>query len=76
MFDIYELNRRRAEALVLVQALGLANTPFTLEGRVKADAQYRLAQDAWLAAEREYRRAIDGLSAEELRELVKETERE
>lgn len=71
MPDIRALNRRRAEAAAIVQTLGHANQPADLDERLKADARYRLAQDALSRAENEYQTALAVLSTEELAALAK-----
>lgn len=71
MTDINELNSRRAKAALHVEILGYANQPSDLEDRLKADARYRLAEDAHQRAEREYQDAIARLSTDELIELTK-----
>ena len=71
MADIHELNRKRAEAAEVVQALGYANQPVDLEDRLKADVRYRLAADAHHRAEGEYQDALAKLSTDELLAMAK-----
>ena len=71
MEDINELNKRRCETALVVQALGLGNTPTKYEDRLKSDAQYRLAQDAADRAEREYRDALAKLSTDDLMTILR-----
>ena len=71
MSDIMELARRRAETRAYYEGLGRMNVAgLTIEEQIASAARYRLASDAYLAADREYRAAIDGLSAEKLAELA------
>lgn len=67
---IQELNERRAAAAFRLQCLGMANTPTKTEDRLKSDAAYRLAEDAWHRAEVEYRTALATLSTDELMALA------
>jgi hypothetical protein len=70
----YERIRGLAEKVARAQNyarnLGAMNTPTDLKARIAGDAQYRLAQDALAAAEKEYWDAMGHLSADELNELV------
>lgn len=70
----YERIRGLAEKVASAQnyarTLGVMNTPTDYKERIASDAQYRLAQDALAAAEKEYRDAMGHLSADELNELV------
>lgn len=71
MSRIKELAETRAKAAQYVQNLGMMNTyGRTPDEEIAASAQYRLAQDAWMKAEADYRDAIAGLSAEELMSLA------
>jgi hypothetical protein len=67
---IQELNERRASASFRLQCLGMANTPTKIEDRLKADAAYRLAEDAWYRAEVEYRTALAAISTDDLMALA------
>ena len=52
--------------ILLASMLIGAYTPTKTEDRLKADAAYRLAEDAWHRAEVEYRTALAALSTDEL----------
>lgn len=67
---IKQLAERRASAQRRVHNLGIMNTADTVEKRIAADVQYRLARDAADAAEREYQELMRGLSAADLEQLV------
>ncbi len=64
--DIYELNKRRAEAQAHVYYLGMMNQPVDPDKRIAADAAYRLATDALMRAEVDYQRALASMTTEEL----------
>lgn len=64
--DIRELNERRIAARNRVDALGIRNTPKDYDKRLATDAQYALSYDAWMAAERDYRNALAGMTTDEL----------
>lgn len=70
MATIDELNERRARTYAYVTTLGMMNSQIDPDARLKQDAQYRLACDAWMAAEQEYIAAIGRLSAPELEALA------
>lgn len=71
MNKIKELAETRARAAQYVQGLGAMNAyGRTPEEEIAASARYRLAQDAWMKAETDYREAIAGLSADELMSLA------
>lgn len=61
---IDQLNERRALAEMRMKALGMQNLPTDAESQLKATAQYRLAYDAWFAAQKEYQDAMNRLSAD------------
>jgi hypothetical protein len=71
MTDIYELNRKRAEAAETLSNLAQMNTPTKYEERMAANAAYRLALDASTRAEADYREAMNRLSTDELIALTK-----
>lgn len=64
--NIRELAERRAAAQLHFNALGMANSPTDVEGQLMASARYRLAWDAYQAAERDYNAAINKLSTDQL----------
>lgn len=69
--DIVRLAAESAKAAEYYQRLQMQNTyGQTPEERAAASARYRIAQDAWMTAERAYRDAIAGLSADELSKLA------
>jgi hypothetical protein len=70
MATIHELNERRVQAQLRRNALAMMNTPTDAEEQIKAAARYRLACDAWIAAENEYYAAFSSLSSEELNALA------
>jgi hypothetical protein len=70
MATIDELNERRARTYDHLTMLGMMNTSHDRDERIKQVAQYRLAKDAWMAAEREFNGAIGALSAAELEALA------
>lgn len=68
---IIGLGKKRAQAAIAVEALGMQNAyGKTVEEDLAARARYRLAQDALAKAEADYRDAIKYLSADELAESV------
>jgi hypothetical protein len=69
--NINELNQRRAEALEIYNALGLVNVPTDYAARVKLDARYRLAADAYCRTDDEYRKALNAMTTDELIALAK-----
>ena len=71
MSDINKLNQRRAEALEIYNALGWANIPTDYTARVKLDARYRLALDAYRRAESDYQKALDAMTTDELIAIAK-----
>lgn len=77
MSRIRELAEVRARAAQYVQNLGMSNAyGRTLDEQVAADARYRLAHDAWMKAETDYREAIAALSVEDLLRLSQSGDRE
>lgn len=70
MSDIHELNRKRIEGRAYVDGLGMMNTPKDYDKRLAADSRYAFAMDALQADEAEYRKAMAGMSADQLRELA------
>lgn len=70
MADIMELAKKRAEAQNYLTALGVMNSAVGYEDQVKADAKYRLAFDAFIAADRAYYDAVNGLSSDKLSEIA------
>lgn len=70
--DIVKLAEKSAKAAEYYRFLRMQNLTYgkTPEERATADALYRIAQDAWMKAERDYRDAISGLSAGELSKLA------
>lgn len=71
MSDIVKLAEASAKAAKYLRELGMQNVyGQTPEERVASSAQYRLAYDAWVQAEMDYRNAINGLSAEKLSALA------
>ena len=67
---IHELNEQRAQLSLAVTALRMMNAcGLSSEERLKADAQYRLAHDAWMKAEADYRHAINAMNAREIAAL-------
>ncbi len=67
MTDIVKLAEASAAAARYYQLLGMQNTyGQTAEDRVASAARYRMAQDAWMKADQEYRDAVAKLSADEL----------
>jgi hypothetical protein len=74
MATIHELNERRVQAQLRRDALAMMNTPTDAEEQLRAAARYRLAYDAWIAAENEYHAAIRSLSAEELSAIAGQAE--
>jgi len=71
MSDINKLNQRRAEALEIYKTLGMANVPTDYSERVKQDARYRLALDAYWRAEGDYQKALDAMTTDELIAIAK-----
>lgn len=68
---IIGLGKKRAQAAIAVEALGMQNGyGMTVEEDLAARARYRLAQDALAKADADYRAAIKSLSADELAELA------
>lgn len=67
---IRELNEVRTRLGQNVKFMGAMNSPLDPEKQLQSAAQYKLAHDAWLKAESEYRAAINGLSAVELAEIA------
>lgn len=70
MTDIMALAIERARCKAAATALGLANRPTEAEAMLRADARYKLAQDAFDKADTIYRHAIIGLSPQELLALA------
>lgn len=68
--DIHELNEQRAKASQRVVLLGQMNQPTKPEDRLRADAEYQLAVDAYHRAEAEYRDALSRLSTADLQRLA------
>lgn len=64
--NIRELNERRANSRLLMEALSMMNVPSDPEERLRADARYRLACDAYERTEREFQQAINALSTDDL----------
>ena len=71
MTDIKDLNQRRAEALEIYNVLGMVNVPNDYSERIKLDAHYRLALDAYHRANDEYQKALDAMTTDELIALAK-----
>jgi hypothetical protein len=67
---ILELAQAKAQAENFVNMLGMVNTPTDLNERIASDARYRLAVDAAMKADAEYREAISNLTPGELQELA------
>jgi hypothetical protein len=65
------INERRARLHIQKKALEMRNEPLKLEEQIKSDAQFRLAHDLWMKAERDYRDALCNFTVEELEELAK-----
>lgn len=71
MSNIQDLAMKRAAAKQALDCLGMAAVPFGDPERALAqDARYRLVADAAYKADREYRDAIENLSADELTALA------
>ena len=70
MTKLEELNISRARAYAMVRGIGMMNTPSDYSERLASDAQYRLAHDAWIRAEREYSAELRDTSTETLRALA------
>lgn len=69
--DVVKLAEASAKAARYLRELGVQNVyGQTPEERAASSARYRLAHDAWLKAEMDYRAAINGLSAEQLAALA------
>lgn len=67
---IRSLAEQKEQALDIITALKMANTPATSEDRFKAAINYEIAERAYMAASRNFNEAIKLLSTEELIALV------
>jgi hypothetical protein len=66
MIDIKTLSTRKAEAMMFMQTLGMMNTAIKSEDRLRQAAQYEIAHRAYIAAARDFDKAIAGLTTDEL----------
>lgn len=73
MTDIMDLAKRRASTRnEYLSASAWNSVGLTPEQQIRQSALYKIREDAYLAADREYHAAIDQLSAEKLAELTRE----
>lgn len=70
MATINELNERRQRTYERLTTLGMMNTLHDPDEKLKQAASYRLAYEAWMAAEKEFNKAIAALSPAELETLA------
>jgi hypothetical protein len=66
---ILELASIAASAKLRLDGLSMMNTPTDYAARVAMDARYQIAEDAYAKADADYRSAIAGMIADELRAL-------
>ena len=70
--EILQLAEKRASCEYTMRLLGMQNAYVqTASEAVAASARYRLAHDAYLVAEKAYADAVNGLSSDELSEILR-----
>jgi hypothetical protein len=70
--EIIHLAEKRAACEQTMRVLGMQNSyGLTASEQVAASARYRIARDAYLVAEKTYADAVNGMSSDELSEVLR-----